>query len=160
MKNADKKRDPEMHSAEKGNNWHFGMKMNIGVDKVTGIIHTVITAPANVHDVTKTEELHLPDDREVISDSGYLGMEKRDSADPEGVIYTAAKRYSQRQKLSAERIADEKLLGSIRCKIEHSLHRIKVQFGYKKVRYRGLAKITARLTMLASIANMFISEQG
>ena len=43
-------------------------------------------------------------------------MEKRDSADPERVTYTAAKRYSQRKKLSAERIADEKLLSSIRCK--------------------------------------------
>ncbi|WP_419548467.1 transposase, partial [Parasutterella sp.] len=46
----------------------------------------------------------------------------------------------------------EKLLSSIRCKVEHAFHRIKVQFGYKKVRYRGLAKNTARLTMLASIA--------
>ena len=157
-KNADKKRDPEMHSAKKGNNWHFGMKMHIGVDKATGIIHTVITTPANVHDVTKADELRRPDDWEVIGDSGYLGMEKRDSADPERVTYTAAKRYSQRKKLSAERIADEKLLSSIRCKVEHAFHRIKVQFGYKKVRYRGLAKNTARLTMLASIANMFIGN--
>ncbi|MFR8254531.1 MAG: transposase [Parasutterella sp.] len=43
--------------------------------------------------------------------------------------------------------ADEKLLSSIRCKVEHAFHRIKVQFGYKKVRYRGLAKNTARLTI-------------
>ena len=56
-KNADKKRDPEMHSAKKENNWHFGMKMHIGVDKATGIIHTVITTPANVHDATKADEL-------------------------------------------------------------------------------------------------------
>ena len=157
-KNADKKRDPEMHSAKKGSSWHFGMKMHIGVDKATGIIHTVITTSANVHDVTKADELRRPDDWEVIGDSGYLGMEKRDSADPERVTYTAAKRYSQRKKLSAERIADEKLLSSIRCKVEHAFHRIKVQFGYKKVRYRGLAKNTARLTMLASIANMFIGN--
>ena len=116
------------------------------------------TWPANVHDVTKADELRRPDDWEVIGDSGYLGMEKRDSADPERVTYTAAKRYSQRKKLSAERIADEKLLSSIRCKVEHAFHRIKVQFGYKKVRYRGLAKNTARLTMLASIANMFIGN--
>ena len=40
-----------MRSAKKGSNWHFGMKMHIGVDKATGIIHTVVTTPANVHDV-------------------------------------------------------------------------------------------------------------
>ena len=157
-KNADKKRDPEMRSAKKGSNWHFGMTMHSGVDKATGIIHTVVTTPANVHDVTKADELRRPDDWEVIGDSGYLGMEKRESADPERVTYTAAKRYGQRKKLSAERVADEKVLSSIRCKVEHAFHRIKVQFGYRKVRYRGLAKNTARLTMLASIANMFIGN--
>ena len=51
------------------------MKMHIGVDKATGIIHTVITTPANVHDVTKADELRRPDDWEVIGDSGYLGRE-------------------------------------------------------------------------------------
>jgi IS5 family transposase len=156
-KNAQKKRDPEMHSAKKGNNWHFGMKMHIGMDKVTGIIHTVTTTPANVHDITQVDNLRRPTDWEVIGDSGYLGMEKRESADPEKVTYSAAKRYSQRKKLSERAVADEKRLSSIRCKVEHGFHRIKVQFGYKKVRYRGLAKNTARLTMLASIANMFIA---
>jgi len=37
-----------MHSAKKGSNRHFGMKMHIGVDKVTGIIHTVVTTPARL----------------------------------------------------------------------------------------------------------------
>ena len=157
-KNADKKRDPEMHSAKKGNNWHFGMKMHIGVDKATGIIHTVITTPANVHDVTKADELRRPDDWNVIGNSGYLGMEKRDSADSERVTYTAAKRYSPRKKLSEERIADEKVLSSIRCKVEHAFHRTTVHFGYKKARNRGLDKNTARLTMPSSIASMFIGN--
>lgn len=115
--------------------------MNISVDKAAGIIHTVVTTPANIHDVTKVDELLCPDDWEVIGDSGCLGMEKRESADPARVTYTAVNRYSQRKKLSEERIPDEKVLISIRCRVEHAFHRIKVQFRYKKVRYRGLAKI-------------------
>ena len=78
--------------------------------------------------MTKADELRRTDDWEVIGDSGYLGMEKRESADPERVTYTAAKRYSQRQKLSVERVAGEKVLSSIRCKVEYAFHRIKVQF--------------------------------
>ncbi len=31
-KNADKARDPEMHSTRKGQQWYFGMKLHIGVD--------------------------------------------------------------------------------------------------------------------------------
>ena len=132
--------------------------MHIGVDKATGIIHTMVTTPANVHGVTKADELRRPNDWEVIGDSGYLGMEKRESADPKRVTYTTAKRYSQRKELSADRIADEKVLSSIKCKVEQAFHRIKVYFGYRKVRYRGLAKNTASLTMPASIANMFIGN--
>jgi IS5 family transposase len=32
-------RDPEMHQAKKGNQWHFGMKAHIGVDAETGLVH-------------------------------------------------------------------------------------------------------------------------
>ena len=126
-------------------------------DKDISIIHTVVTTPANVHDVTKIDELRRPDDWEVFSKAGYLGMGKRESADPERVSYTAAKRYSQRKKLSEEKIAEEKVLSSIRCKVEHTLHRIKVQ-DIRKSDIERLAKNTARLTMLASIANMFIGN--
>jgi IS5 family transposase len=36
IKNADNARDPEMHQTKKGNQWHFGMKVHIGVDSRTG----------------------------------------------------------------------------------------------------------------------------
>ena len=49
-KNAEKKREPEMHSAKKGNQWRFGMKCPAGVDAGTGYVHTIeVTAP---HDVS------------------------------------------------------------------------------------------------------------
>jgi len=51
-KNKDGKRDPEMHQAKKGNQWHFGMKAHIGVDADSGLVHTVIGTAANVNDVT------------------------------------------------------------------------------------------------------------
>ncbi len=85
-------------------------------------------------------------------------MEKRESANPKRVTYSAAKRYGRRNKLSAERIANEKVLSAIRCKVKHAFHRIEVQFGYKKVRYRGPVKKTAHLTMLALIANVSIGN--
>ena len=36
-KNKSGKRDPEMHQVKKGNEWHFGMKMHIGVDDALGL---------------------------------------------------------------------------------------------------------------------------
>ena len=41
-KNKDGERDPEMHQAKKGNQWHFGMKAHIGVDADSGLVHSVI----------------------------------------------------------------------------------------------------------------------
>ncbi len=35
-KNAQGKRDPEMSSSKKGNQWYFGMKANVGVDTAHG----------------------------------------------------------------------------------------------------------------------------
>ena len=146
---------PAMRSAKKGSDWHFGMKFHSGVDKVSGVIHSVTTTAANVYDIAQVDKLRSPTDWKVIGDAGYLGMDKRESEDPEHVTHTAAKRYSQRKKFPEAKVVQEKRLSSIRCKVEHAFHRIKIQFGYRKVRYRGLAKNTARLTMLASIANMF-----
>ena len=117
--------------------------------------HSVTTTAANVHDITQVDKLRSPTDWEVIGDAGYLDMDKREIAAPEHVTYAAAKRYSQRKKLPEAKVVQEKRLSSIRSKAEHAFHRIKIQFGYRKVRYRGLAKNTARLTMLVSIANMF-----
>lgn len=51
-KNKEKKRDPEAHSAKKGNTWHFGYKAHIDVDEENGLIHTVKVTSANEHDVT------------------------------------------------------------------------------------------------------------
>lgn len=48
-KNADKKRDPEMHQVAKGKNWFFGMKLHIGVNSRTGLAHSaVVTAATGV----------------------------------------------------------------------------------------------------------------
>ena len=76
-KNAEKKRDPEMHSAKKGNQWRFGMKCHVGADAGTGYVHTIEVTPSNVHDVTVASELIREDDEVVYGDSGYLGIQKR-----------------------------------------------------------------------------------
>lgn len=76
-KNAEKKRDPEMRQTKKGNEWKFGMKCHIGVDAGSGLVHTIMTTTANVHDVTETAKLLREDDQVVYGDSGYLGVQKR-----------------------------------------------------------------------------------
>ena len=76
-KNKDGKRDPEMHQTNKGNQWLFGMKVHAGVDKDSGLIHSVVDTAANVHDLTPAAELFHGDEVVVYGDAGYQGIAKR-----------------------------------------------------------------------------------
>ena len=56
-KNREGQQDPEMRQVKKGNQYHFGMKLHIGVDAETGLVHSMVTTPANVYDVTQAVHL-------------------------------------------------------------------------------------------------------
>ena len=104
-KNKEKKRDPDAHQVKKGNTWHFGYKAHIGVDRDSGLVHTVEATAANVHDATETSKLLTGDEDEVYGDSGYLGAEKRGDAiirNKAGrkIKYRINRRPSQVKKLS------------------------------------------------------------
>jgi transposase, IS5 family len=140
-KNKDGERDPEMHQAKKGNQWHFGMKAHIGVDADSGLVHSVIGTAANVNDVTRGHDLLHGKEKVVFADAGYQGADKRPEAT--GVKWQVAMRPSKRRALADSGWAAlleqaEKLKASVRAKVEHPFRVIKRQFGHVKVRSRSL----------------------
>ena len=70
-------RDPELHQSKKGNQWYFGMNVHIGVDKVSGLIHSVETTSANVLDITRAAQLLHGEKELVYGDASSQGIEKR-----------------------------------------------------------------------------------
>ena len=58
----------------------------------------------------------------------------------------------------AERV--EKMKASIRAKVEHPFRVIKRQFGFTKVRYRGLAKNTAQMVTLFALSNLWMARKA
>ena len=160
-KNRSKERDPEMHQTKKGNEWHFGMKVHIGMDSQTGVVHSVSTTPANVHDVTETARLLHGGETQVWGDAGYQGVDKRPENRDLEVEWHVAMRPSKRRTLEpgSDEAVLEKRKASVRAKVEHPFLYIKRHFGYAKVRYRGLAKNTQRLALLLGFANLMRAEQ-
>tara|TARA_B100001179_G_C18564460_1_gene392132 strand:+ start:242 stop:1186 length:945 start_codon:yes stop_codon:yes gene_type:complete len=159
-KNSKGERDPEMHQTKKGDAWHFGMKMHIGVDDKLGLIHSIETTAANVHDIVPADKLLHGEEQRVFGDAGYLGIQKRDEHKHRNdVSWYIAKRPGTRKKLDARRQKVEKIKASIRAKVEHPFRYIKHVFGYGKARYCGLAKNTQRLHLLAAFSNLLISEK-
>jgi len=164
-KNVSGTRDPEMHSTKKGDQWYFGMKAHIGVDAGSGYTHTVGVTAANEHDVTKASDLIREDDEVVYGDSGYQGIDKREEikSDPHKseIDYKINERRgkvnSQPEGIAREVEQErEKRKSSVRSKVEHPFHIVKVLFGYSKVVYRGLAKNLNRLYMLFGSANLLM----
>jgi IS5 family transposase len=52
----------------------YGMKIHAAVDKDTGLIHSVVTTAANVHDLTPAAELLHGEEQVVYADAGYQGF--------------------------------------------------------------------------------------
>ena len=155
-KNHSGERDPEMRQVKKGNQYHFGMKLHIGVDAETGVVHSMATTPANVHDVTQAGNLLHGREKQVWGDAGYTGVQKREENLELEVDWQVALKLGKRRKLepySAAALA-EKAKASIRAKVEHPFLDVKRIFGYAKVRYRGLAKNTERMALLLGLSNL------
>ena len=136
------------------------MKAHIGADAESGLVHTVIGTAANVHDVTQGNALLHGDESDVFGDAGYQGAAKREDAGP--TQWHVAMRPGKRKVLDPARGSHvilneiEKIKASIRAKVEHPFRVIKRQFGFVKVRYRGLAKNTAQLTTLFALSNLWM----
>ncbi len=167
-KNREKKRDPEAHPVKKGNSWHFGYKAHIGVDKDSGLAHTVKVTSANIHDVTMVPELLTGEEASVYGDSGYLGAEKREDAilfNSKGkrVRYKINRRPSQIKHADNRSLAQikrrEREKSSVRAKVEHVFAVVKGQLRYRKTRYRGLRKQIAKLNILFALANLILADR-
>ena len=162
-KNAEGKRDPEMHQTKKGNQWYHGMKVHAGVDAGTGFVHTIEGTAANVHDSAMAHKLVRDDDEVMYGDSGYLGIDKQEVVVNDAHLSKIDYRINLRP--SSLKITDkynginwdkviEHQKSSVRCKVEHVFLIVKNYFGYKKVVYRGIAKNMNRFNVLFACANL------
>ena len=160
-KNKDHARDPAMHSSKKGEQMYFGMKAHIGADAQSGLVHTVRGTSGNVHDIVEGNSLLHGQESVAFGDAGYQGIEKRADTKP-NIKWHIAMRPGKRKALNKSNAADalidkaEKLKAGIRAKVEHPFRVIKRQFGYVKVRYRGLKKNTAQLITLFALSNLWM----
>jgi IS5 family transposase len=154
-KNAEQARDPEMHQTKKGKDWHFGMKAHVGTDK-RGIVHSLSTTPANVADVSELPNLLHGEERELFGDQAYWSEFHRQCAQASGIRYRVNRRGTQSTPLTEHQRRLNRIRSSARARGEHAFHVVKRLWGFTKVRYRGLAKNTARLFTAFALANLYL----
>jgi IS5 family transposase len=154
-KNATQSRDPEMRSTKKGNTWYFGMKVHIGTDK-RGVVHSLATTDAAEADLNQLPNLVHGEEGELYGDRAYWNESDRRSFREVGVRYRVNRRAHRHRPLSAHWEKINRSRSRVRARGEHSLLVVKRLWGFQKVRFKGLAKNTARLYAAFALANLYL----
>jgi IS5 family transposase len=167
-KNREKKRDPDACQTKKGNTWFFGYKAHIGTDRKTGLAHHLEVTSANIHDITVVPQLLTGEEETVYGDSGYLGAGEREdsvvkNAQGKNIRYIINRRPSQSKHNSVRSQGQikrrEREKSSVRAKVEHVFGVVKNLFGYRKTRYKGRRKQTAKLNIMFALANLYLADK-
>ena len=141
-----------MSSTKKGNVWHFGMKAHVGTD-VQGLVHTVETTSARVHDVDMMETCLHGEEEKIYADKGYVSKVRKEQAEARGATWRVLRKATRSRKLNCADQSFNRKSNRTRARVEGGV--IKHQWGYRKVRYRGLH--SAQLYSLFALANFHMA---
>jgi transposase, IS5 family len=158
-KNQERQRDPEMRQTRKGNQWHFGMKLHIGADAKTGLVHSAVVTSANVHDKHPLPDLLHGAEKRVYGDRGYQGCTAIiKAAAPEAKDFTNRRVRKPDGEDEAERLRN-RTKSKTRARVEHPFLVLKRLWGFAKVRYRGLAKNANRAFTALAMVNLYMAAR-
>jgi IS5 family transposase len=185
-KNQDKQRDPEMSQTKKGNQWNFGMTSrrrrtpagrsreagcgherseaaqlaHIGVDAESGLIHTVECITAKVADNAMLKDCLHGEESIVFADRGYHQNNRiiEHFASEDGLAILVPTRKPKGGELTEQQWQSNRILSAIRAVVEYPFRVIKQQFGFTKVRYRGLKKKTGQIVTLFALSSLWMAR--
>lgn len=158
-KNEAKTRDPlvlrQMKQGKKNaREWRFGMKARVGAD-VNGQVHTLVTTDAAHADISQLPKLLHGDEKVLYGEQAYWSEFHRQCAQASRVRYRVNRRPRAGQPLSEHQRKLNRLRSTTRARGEHAFHVVKPLWGFTQVRYRGLAKNTARLFTMFALASLY-----
>jgi IS5 family transposase len=154
-KNKEWKRDPEMHSTKKGNNYYFWMKVHWWADIKNWLIHSICVTPANVHDSKVYEEVLNWNEEITVWDSAYTWEKICNIANKRSINHLHSPKWRRLNKLTFRDIAYWKIVASMRAKWEFTWWVIKNLRWYRKTKYKWLAKNCSHWYLLCWLSNIY-----
>ena len=140
----------------KGNDWYFGMKAHVGVDADSGVVHSLDTSTAKLHDSQVWDDLLHGEESSVWADKGYVSAAREAAFAGPGKVWGVMRKAPKGSPLHPLDVQINRIIAMVRAKVEHPFRVIKRQFGHVKTRYRGLAKNRAQLFTLFALGNLFL----
>lgn len=148
-----------MHQTRKGKQWYFGMKAHIGVDSKLKLIHSVAVTPANAYESQVMEDLLHGSETREWGDSASAGQKDTLNAHaPQAKDFTQKKGSRYRQLTEAEQSANY-YKSKICYRVEHVFGVMERQFGFVKVRYRGLEKNAHCVFTKCALVNLVLAKK-
>jgi IS5 family transposase len=135
--------------------WRFGMKAHVGTDR-NGLVHTLVTTHAGASDITHLPKLLHGHEQDIYGDQAYWSELHQLAATQQGVRYRVNRRPGRGHPLSTYQRHLNRLRSATRARGEDAFRVVKHLWGFTKVRYRGLAKNTARLFTMFALANLYL----
>jgi transposase, IS5 family len=133
----------------------YGYKAHVGVDRGSGLIRSVITTPANVNDTTPADALIRGDESEVYADAAYHTHARAAALGARGVKARLARRPNKHHpELPARLKRYNRLIAARRAAVETTFATLKNRMGLTAIRYVGLLKAEAQVTMAALAFNL------
>jgi IS5 family transposase len=135
------------------------MKAHIGVDADSGVTHSLETSTAKLHDSQVWDALLHGEETSVWADKGYVSAEREEAFKGSGKAWGVMRKAPKGGMLHPLDEQANRIIASVRAKVEHPFRVIKRQFGHVKTRYRGLAKNRAQLFTLFALGNLFLMRR-
>jgi transposase, IS5 family len=147
-------RDPQAGWTKKNGKSRFGYKAHAAVDEGSGIVRQAVMTPADVHDSIPADDLVQGDEQAVYADKAYDSEARRAGLRARGITPRIMYQARRNRPLKPWQAAFNKAVAPIRAGVERLFATMKRAYGYRQVRYLGLARNDVQLQVLCAAINL------
>ena len=131
-KNEAGKRDPQMHSSKKCNQWYFGMKAHVGVDAISELVHTARRDARQLARCVADGPFDPRCRHRGLWRQGLREWREEARRGGGGRALGVKEKAKPGGRLTARQRARNHSFGKVRAKVEHVFLVVKCQFRYRK----------------------------
>ena len=146
--------DPQAGWTKKNGRSRFGYKAHAAVDEGSGLVREVVMTPADVHDSVMGDGLVQGDEDAVYADKAYDDAARRKRLRKQGIEPRIMYQARRNRPLRPWQVAFNKAVAPIRAGVERLFATMKRAYGYRRVRYLGLARNDVQLQTMCAAINM------
>jgi transposase, IS5 family len=147
-------RDPQAGWTRKNGRSRFGYKAHVAVDEGSGLVRRATMTPADVHDSVPADDLVQGDEQAVYADKAYDSEQRRADLRARSIEPRIMHKARRNRPLKPWQTWFNKAVAPVRAGVERVFGTMKRVYGYRRVRYLGLARNDVQLQAMCAAINL------